>query len=223
MGIIIRGRRRAFGNGGRKAGAWLWLLGVALGVVILVGIILAVLLLRRPAPPAQPTKGNPAAPITIEEFTDFRCGYCTLFALDIAGQLDRDYVETGRVKLVFRNFPVGGATSELAAQAGECAHEQGKFWAYHDRLFEESAKRRGLFGPEDLKGWAREVGLNGQSFDQCLDSGRYAEEVRADHEEGRSKGVRGTPTFFIGEEVLEGVAPYPQFKAMIDAELGQKE
>ena len=122
----------------------------------------------------QPTKGYPDAPVTIVEFSEFYCPFCARFAWETKPRIEKDYIAKGLVKFVYRNLVVHGPPALLAAVAGECAHEQGKFWDYHDRLFEavfpgKSISRHQELEVADLKGLASEVGLDPEEFNACLE------------------------------------------------------
>lgn len=171
--------------------------------------------------PAQgSTKGSPEAKVTVVEYSDFQCPYCARFALDTFPRLEEAYVKTGKVRWVFRHFAFLGQESILAAQAAECAGEQGHFWPYHDKLFaSQGGENRGAFSLSRLKALARQLGLKGETFDACLDSGRQAGKVRADTQEGQRQGVRATPTFFVEGKKLEGAQPYSAFGAAIEEAL----
>jgi len=123
---------------------------------------------------AQPTEGDPDAPVTIVEFSEFYCPFCARFAWETKPRIEKDYIAKGLVKFVYRNLVVHGPPALLAAVAGECAHEQGKFWDYHDRLFEavfpgKSISRHQELEVADLKGLASEVGLDPEEFNACLE------------------------------------------------------
>lgn len=167
----------------------------------------------------EPTKGCADTPVTIIEFSEFYCPYCARFAFDTAPKLS-EYIRAGSVKFIFRNFPVHGQPAMLAAQAGECAHEQGRFWEYHDRLFAAVFKERQTYlSEEDLTKLATEVGLDSEAFAQCLAEERYLENVEEDIAEGQRLGVEGTPTFFINGREVVGAQPFENFKRIIEEEL----
>ena len=105
--------------------------------------------------------------------------------------------------------------AQKSAEASECADEQGKFWEYHDNIFENQAS----LSIDNLKKWAKDLSLNENKFNSCLDSGKYADEVKKDMNNGASVGVRGTPYFMVGNTVLEGAYPFEAFKQAIDAQL----
>lgn len=159
-------------------------------------------------------RGNESAPVTILEFSDFQCPYCAR-AEPTLEQILNDY--DGKVRLVYKHFIVH-ATSEKAAEASECAGEQGKFWEYHDLLFQNQANQRA----EDLKNYAIELGMNTTSFNSCLDNGIMSQRVKADVDEALGRGVEGTPTFFINGERFYGVTQnlYHTFAFAINKSLG---
>ena len=163
-----------------------------------------------------PFKGLANAPLTIVEFSDFHCPFCRR-VLPTLAQLESRYGE--KIKLVFRDFPIEnlhpGATK--AHEAARCANEQGKFWAYHDKLFAGPSKS----SPEIFKGLARELGLEIARFETCYDSGKYQAAVKADIEEGQRVGVTGTPAFFINGRLVSGAQPLDAFTRVIDDELAR--
>ena len=134
-------------------------------------------------------------------------------------QLAPHYIDTGKVKLVYHNFPIIGPESETAAQAAECAGDQNKFWAYANYLFtHQNGENAGAFSPNALKNFAAQLGLNQSAFNTCLDTGKYRAAVRQQALEGRQRGVNVTPTFFINGQKQEGALPYNQMAALIDAQ-----
>ncbi len=163
----------------------------------------------------RPFQGPEDALVEFVEFTDYECPFCRRFRETTYPEIRRKY--DGRVKWVVRNFPLSGIhpNAELAAEAAECALDQGRFWEYHDLLFE----RYDRLGREDLKAHARELGLDEDRFDRCLDSGEKQSVVQDDLREGFRFGVTGTPTFFINGQVVVG-AQGPEFvSAFIDRAL----
>jgi len=162
----------------------------------------------------DPVKGNANAPVTIIEFSEFQCPFCGRFARDTLPEIKTNYIDTGKVKFVYRDFLVH-PTSQKAQEAAACANEQGKFWEMHDLLYQN----QGALESEDLKGYASQLGLNTASFSSCLDSGKYENEVTKDTSDGRSYGVSGTPTFFINGVKLVGAQPYATFQQAIEAAL----
>jgi protein-disulfide isomerase len=163
-----------------------------------------------------PAKGPDNAPITIVEFSDFQCPFCSKANASV-NEVLKQY--EGKVKLVFRHFPLSfHAEAPKAAEASLCAQDQNKFWEYHDKLF---ANQQAL-KVEDLKKHAADLGLDAARFNDCLDSGKKAEIVQKDMKDGEKVGVSGTPAFFINGIALSGAVPAADFKSIIDAELKKK-
>ena len=161
-------------------------------------------------------RGPETAPVTIEAWADFQCPACGTFARTTEPQLVATYVARGQVKIVYRHLAFLGPESQWAAEASECADEQGKFWEFHDRLFAAQAgENRGTFSKDNLKRIGEALGLS-QSFAACVDSGRYAQRVRDETKAGQDKGVRATPTLFVRDRKIEGAATFEQLKAIID-------
>lgn len=167
--------------------------------------------------------GNKNAPITLIEFSDFQCPFCRKFMIDTLPQIKKEYIDTGKVKLVYRDFPLSfhpGAAP--AAEGAECAEDQGKFWEMHDAIFNEQEKQGSgtiQFGIADVKKWAAKIGLDTAKFNQCLDSGKYKAEVEKDIADGTAAGVTGTPAIFINGRLVVGAQPFSAFKIVIDEEL----
>ena len=169
------------------------------------------------------TKGSPEASISVEEFSDFQCPFCARFAIDTFPRIEEKYVKTGQVRWTFRHMARIGPESVAAAQAAECAGEQGQFWAYHDKLFRnQQGENRGAFSSDRLRSFAGELGLDAKAFSACLDSGRWAGKVNQDLADGQRKGVKGTPSFFIGGKMVEGAQPFSAFESAIEEALGRK-
>lgn len=167
--------------------------------------------------------GKKDAPVTLIEFSDFQCPFCRKFAEDTLPQLKKEYIDTGKVRLVYRDFPLSFHPSAIpAAQGAECAKEQGKFWELHDIIYAEQAKQGSgtvQFTADDVKKWAVQAGVNATKFNQCLDSGKYKQEVEKDMADGTAAGVSGTPATFVNGRVVVGAQPFSAFKAIIDEEL----
>jgi protein-disulfide isomerase len=162
----------------------------------------------------DPALGAATAPVTLVEFSDFQCPFC----LRVAPTLKRLREAYGdRVRIVWKDFPLTSIHPQAfkAAEAGQCAREQGKFWEYHDRLF---ANQQAL-EPEFLKKYAVELGLDAATFNACLDTAKYAERVQEHMGVGNSLGVSSTPSTFINGRLLSGAHPYETFTAIIDEEL----
>ncbi len=160
-------------------------------------------------------RGNPEAPITIVEFSDFECPHCVQATGTVKNLLSR---YEGKVSLSFRDLPLlqveAGATGPGSADAARCAQEQGKFWEYHDVLFDTQSR-----GLDAYLEYAEQLGMELDPFNECLTSGRYAEAIKADFADGISLGIRGTPYFFINGIPLDGARPEADFAEIIEEEL----
>ena len=174
----------------------------------------------------DPALGDARAKVTIIEFGDYQCPSCRMFWHDVEPRLKKDYIDTGKVRLVFRDFPIVEIHPDamLAALAAQCSVDQGKYWEMHDKIFREQYNRGDdlvRFKVADLKKWARDIRLDAAAFDTCLDSARYKDEVAKDKADGDSVGVPGTPMFFINGRGLGGAQAFPAFKKIIDEELAK--
>ncbi len=163
----------------------------------------------------DPSIGAEDAPVVIVEFSDYRCPYCQRFQEQTLNPLLEQYA--GQIRLVYRDFPVvgGGAVGRLAAEAAECADDQGKYWEYHDALF---ANQQDL-SEEALIRYAGELDLDVEVFTACLQNDTHAEEVQNDYLDGFNYGVSGTPTFFINGRRLVGAQPLAAFQQVIEEAL----
>ena len=161
-----------------------------------------------------PFKGPQGAPITIVEFSDFQCAYCKR-VLTVLNQVLERYPD--QVKLAFRDFPIVNIhpQAQKAAEAAHCASEQGKFWEYHDLLFENQE----AIPTTNFADHAKALGLELTSFQACLDSQKYSDKVERNYADGVKAGVSGTPAFFINGRLVSGAQPLEAFKAVIDEEL----
>lgn len=164
---------------------------------------------------SDPARGPEKAPVTIVEFSDFQCPFCKRYVDETLPLILATYGD--RVRYVFRDFPVAELhpQAQKAAEAAQCAAEQGKFWEYHDRLFQN----QGALDLPALEASAKALGLNEAAFASCLEGGKYAQAVQKDFADGRSYGVTGSPTFFINGRKLVGAQPYPTFQKLIDDSL----
>jgi len=165
-----------------------------------------------------PKKGSDKAPVTLIEFSDFQCSFCRKFWQTTLPLLDKKYIGTGNLRFIYRHFAIFGRPSEAAGQAAECAGEQGKFWEYHDKLFASAGSPLALTDGK-LKGYAKELGLKGQAFTQCLDSGKHLKKVEGETAIAALLGARGTPAFFLNGQMLVGAQPFEVFEAVIEKEL----
>lgn len=199
--------------------------------------------LRGPAPSAKlppenltvslgnrPVKGDKDARLTLIEFSDYQCPFCARHFHETLPQIEKDYITTGKLKYVVRDFPLESIHKEAfkAHETVNCAGGQGKYWEMHGRLFQNQNQ----LGAVDLAKHAQAIGLSLPEFKECLEGGKQAVEIRKDIEEGRKLGVQGTPTFFLGVQesdgknikvfrMIYGAQPYFQFKEAIEWALGQ--
>jgi len=173
-----------------------------------------------------PVLGNQNAKVTIVEFSDFQCPFCRRFYTDAYQQLKKEYIDTGKVKLYFRHYPLDFHPQAVpAAIASECANDQGKFWEMHDKLYDEQEKKGSgttiEFTNDEIKTWGADLGLNSTTFNECLDTKKHEAAVTKDTSDGSSAGVTGTPAFFINGTELIGAQPFEAFKAIIDKKLAE--
>lgn len=182
--------------------------------------------LSAPTIPAVQALGGPDAPITIVEFGDYLCTYCHRFHEETRDQLITNYVDTGKVRFIFKDFPIndhldGG--SSLAAQASYCAADQGKFWEFHEWVYDNwGGEKAGWITKESMAEYARNAGVqDAGAFSECLDSNKYAGVVSGNYDLARSVGLSGTPSFIILKDgskpsLIPGAAPYSAFQQVLD-------
>ncbi|MEE8259463.1 MAG: DsbA family protein [Nitrospinaceae bacterium] len=174
----------------------------------------------------SPVMGQADAPVTMVEFTDYQCPFCRRYSNGTFPQIIKDYVKTGKVRYVVRQFPLKAIHPKAvkASEASLCAGDQGKYWEMHDRIFQKTK----AFNQEEWVRHAAALGLDMGSFKDCLGNGKNASRVEQDLKEGTALGMRGTPGFFFGRtdpddpnkfkavQMIRGAFPYPQFKQIID-------
>jgi protein-disulfide isomerase len=147
--------------------------------------------------------GATDAPVTVVEFTDYQCPFCKRFILSTFPLLKRDFIDTGKVRWIVRDLPLGfHPNANKAAQAAHCAGDQGKFWEMRDTLFRNNAN----LGIEQLPGYARDIGLDGDAFDACLSSDRHQAQIEQDSQEADRIRITGTPSFVIGKTAGDSVS-----------------
>ncbi len=208
---------------------------IVAGAAILVVGLLVILNTNRPqttvadlvyetgvTPDGEPYKGSPDAPLQLVEYSDFLCSHCGNFA-DTLETLGPDYIETGKLQVIFRNYAFLAPESIEAAQAAECALDQGagKFWLYHDLLFANRGSGLSAYSKSRLKAYALDIGLDTKEFNECLDSGAKLEEIQADKAEGESQGVESTPTWFINDQMVLGGISESELRQILDGLLSQ--
>ena len=164
-------------------------------------------------------KGGPNAPVTIIEYSDFKCPFCARFATDTLYWIRKYYVETNKVRFGFKHVATLGPESQRAAEASECAAEQDQFWAFHDRVYADQAARGSFLTDKTLIDIAEKLGLDTTAFEACLNSGRHSDHVKQQSQEAHSIGVRATPGFIINGSLVIGAQPFEVFADLIEQEL----
>jgi protein-disulfide isomerase len=177
-----------------------------------------------------PTRGETTARVVMIEFSDYQCPFCARYTRDVWPSIDKNYVQAGRLRYVFRGFPIESIHKQAfkAHEAAACAGAQGKYWLMHDELFTHQT----ALEPTDLKRYAKTIGLDPPVFDLCLDSGKMTSVVRQDADLGAQIGVSGTPLFLIGTarpdgavsvlKVITGAQSYDTIKRVLDEVLTAK-
>ena len=176
-----------------------------------------------------PMLGRADAPVTLVEFSDYQCPFCQRFFSTTLSAIKKHYVDTGKVRYVFRDFPLDQMHPQArkAAEAAHCAGELGKYWEMHDVLFQNQK----ALAPPQLAEHARTVGVDGAKFDECLSSGRHAARVERGLTDGAAVGVQATPTFVVGKTkpgdvvegtVIRGAQPLETFRRFIDQKLAEQ-
>lgn len=176
----------------------------------------------------DPLKGKADAPVTIIEFSDYQCPFCGRFVKNTFPDIAKKYIDDGKVKYVFRDFPLEfHKQAPKASEAANCAGDKGKYWEMHDKLFDNQS----ALTVDKLKLYAADIGLDTESFNACIDSGKHADEINKDLEEGKKATVSGTPTFFIGKtqsgkkeiagKRLVGARPFSSFEQVIEQLLAE--
>lgn len=204
-------------------------------IPVVIGIVAGGFLAVYPEPEKNPTKLTPStliedgspiqgdsnAPITILEWGDYQCTFCYKFHKDTLDVINEDFIKTGKVKLVFKDFPLNGPDSVLAAEASFCAHDQEKYWEYHDELYKNwGGERTGWITRDSLDKFASNVGLNLEEFNTCLDEHKYQSKVNGLYDFGREIGIDATPSFLVfnDEKIIKirGNQPLEVFLKTID-------
>lgn len=175
--------------------------------------------LRAQDPMAARTKGSPTAPVTVYEMSDFQCPYCAQFALTIFPTLEAEYVQTGKVRWIFVNFPLPmHANAVSAAQVAMCAAKQNKFWPVHDLLFRNQKVWAPLEAPgEYLLTFADSASLDGPAFKECLTTGTTRAAIESDAQAAVRSGAKSTPSFYIEGGIMAGAQPVTVFRPILDS------
>ncbi len=180
----------------------------------------------------DPIMGNTDAKVTIIEFSDYECPFCKMFYDQTLPQLKKDYIDTGKAKLVYRDLPLSfHANAHKEAEAAECARDQGgdiSYFKYHDEIFKRTTSNGTGLALDQLPIIAQDLGLDSAQFTNCFDSGKYKDEVNKDIADATTYGATATPTFFIGKSSSSGIffgtkvtgaQPFSVFKSVIDQQL----
>lgn len=173
---------------------------------------------------ASPILGDPNAPVTIIEFGDYQCFYCNKFFHDTEDQIHENYIKTGKAKLIFKDFTIIGQDSVVAAHAAHCADEQGKFWEYHDTLYNNwNGENNGWASAENQFKFAQQLGLDNAQFTECMTSEKYKPKIQASSEDAKTLGLTGTPAFFVigpNNKIVKvpGAQPYDVFVSILDSD-----
>jgi protein-disulfide isomerase len=179
---------------------------------------------REPLVPLDddPILGSPDAPVTMIEYSEYLCPFCRRFALETMPQIEKEYIDTGKVKLVFRDFPVHGQPAVAMALVAECAADQGKFWEMHMFLwkrYEEWSQSQDILAT--FQGYAEELGMDTEEFTSCLREGTVVERIIEDYNIGVQDGVEATPSFLVNGTLVRGAMPFEEFQKVIDEALGE--
>ena len=164
--------------------------------------------------------GDSDAPITVVEFSDFQCPFCARFHTETFGLLKQNYIDTGKIRFVYKDYPLGfHQFAQKASETAECAGEQDKFWEMHEKLFAAGQEWQvdSDTANATFKRYAKGLGLTSSRFDKCLDGGEMAQDVRDDLTQGSKNGVSGTPGFFVQGRTISGAQPYAVFAGALDS------
>ena len=217
---------------------------VVIGVVIIGALLVAWVLISSLKPPKvadfvtfdrpnadSNSAGDPTAPITITEYSDYQCPYCKKFSDETEKQLVDKFVAGGQVRFIYRSFGLFiGPESQASAEATYCAGDQGKFWQFHDILFaNHTGENVGDYTTKKLQAFAKTLGLDMDAFNSCMNSSKYAERVTQDGIDGRAAGIKATPSFVltyivngqVKTKLIEGAQPLSVFQTEIEAALAE--
>jgi protein-disulfide isomerase len=173
----------------------------------------------------SPILGDSNAPVTLVEFGDYQCHFCNVFFHSTEGDILKNYVETGKVRMIFKDFNIIGPDSVNASHGAHCANDQGLFWEYHDILYSNwTGENNGWASSENLLKFAQEIGLDVDKWSECMINGKHSQTIVSSNDDARSLELTGTPAFFvIGPDgkvtKLFGAQPYSTFENIFDVEL----
>jgi protein-disulfide isomerase len=179
--------------------------------------------------PRDAILGNASATVTLIEYGDYQCPFCTQFFSQTEPQIIQNYINTGKVRMVFRDFAFLGAESTAAADAAQCAEDQNKLWAYHDALYaakvgdENSggSENDGFYTTAEFLKLAQQVGLNIPTFTSCINNNTDANIVAQEKSDAANVGINSTPSFIVNGTIIAGAQPYSVFQQALDAALAQ--
>jgi len=216
---------------------WLLLVGIASAIGLMMGaamVAISIMSVSRlqeaqsinmkdPEGIERRTKGKADAPIVITEWYDYQCPACARYALTREPEFERRFVDTGMVKIIYKNLPFLGQESIWAAEAAECAADQGRYWDYRNLLFRrQQGENKGGFSKERLKSFAAELGLDQAKFNESLDNDVHLATIKAEIDEADKLGVEATPTFFVNGRMIDGIPTNDEFQKIIEEELAKK-
>ena len=173
----------------------------------------------------SPVLGNPNASITLVEFGDYQCHYCHVFFESIEGKIMKNYIETGKVKMIFKDYNIIGKDSVKASQGAHCANDQGLFWEYHDILYSNwTGENNGWASGANLANYAQDIGLEMNQWTDCMAQQKYSKTILTSNEDAKKLQLTGTPAFFVinsdGQvSKLFGAQPYEVFERVFDEQL----
>ncbi len=173
---------------------------------------------------SSPVLGSADAPITIIEFGDYQCFYCNKFFHETEDQINENYIKTGKAKLIFKDFTIIGSDSVVAAHAAHCADEQGKFWEYHDTLYNHwNGENNGWASAQNQLTFAQDLGLDMDKFTECMSSEKYKQKIQSSSEDAKTLGLTGTPAFFVigpNDKIVKvpGAQPYDVFVDILESD-----
>lgn len=171
---------------------------------------------------SSPTLGDSNAPITLVEFGDYQCHFCNVFFHNTEEDIVKNYIETGKVKMIFKDYTIIGPDSINAAHGAHCADDQGLFWEYHDILYNNwTGENNGWASSQNLLRFAQEIGLDVDEWSECMINSEHSEIITDSNQDAKDLGLTGTPSFFvIGPDntvtKLFGAQPYEQFQRVFD-------
>jgi protein-disulfide isomerase len=172
----------------------------------------------------DPVLGSLDAPVTIIEYSEYLCGFCQRFALETLPLIEEQYIDTGQVKLIFRDFPVHGQPAVVLAMVAECAADQGNFRDMHVLLFERAEEWSQSDDPlATFQGYAEEIGIDQHELVNCLELGTPFERIQEDYNVGVQDGVSGTPSFLVNGTLVVGAQPFEEFQRIIEDELAESD